>query len=107
MLIDNIRLNIKLINSHTKEVSKQYLRKYDFSIARAVAPMYKLCKFCIPFVKPGGYFIAMKGPSYINEINDPRFRCSNDFEVYRFSYGDEFGERIILKIKNPPPQTWK
>ena len=107
LLIGKMGLDIELVNSHTGEVPKDYPGKYDFSIARAVAPMYKLCKFCIPFVKPGGFFIAMKGPSYMNEINDPRFKFSNHFEVYNFSYDDGFGERVILKIKNSPPQKWK
>jgi 16S rRNA (guanine527-N7)-methyltransferase len=35
--------------------------KYDFTIARAVVPLPKLLEYCIPFLKPGGIFVAMKG----------------------------------------------
>lgn len=99
-LIGKMGLNVELINSHTGEVPKRYLGRYDFSIARAVAPMYKLYKFCIPFVRPCGYFIAMKGPSYINELNDPRFKHSNRCKIHEFSYDKNLGRRIIIEIKN-------
>jgi len=36
--------------------------QYDFAAARAVATLPELCEYCLPFVKPGGAFIALKGP---------------------------------------------
>lgn len=36
---------------------------YDIATARAVAPMNVLLEYCLPFVKVGGLFIALKGSS--------------------------------------------
>jgi 16S rRNA (guanine527-N7)-methyltransferase len=33
--------------------------------------MPELCEYCLPFVRPGGYFIAMKGDS-ADEVNQAR-----------------------------------
>lgn len=36
--------------------------KYDFATARGVASLPALCEYCLPFVKVGGIFAALKGP---------------------------------------------
>ena len=41
---------------------------YDVACARAVAAMPNLCDYCLPFVKKGGVFIAMKGPGLDEEL---------------------------------------
>ncbi len=38
-----------------------FRNKFDFSTARAVAPMNVLLELCTPALKPGGLFLAMKG----------------------------------------------
>lgn len=40
---------------------KNYREKFDLATARAVAPMNVLAEYCLPFVKVGGYFVALKG----------------------------------------------
>jgi 16S rRNA (guanine527-N7)-methyltransferase len=41
---------------------------FDAATARAVASMTEISKCCLPFVSPGGFFYAMKGPSALKEI---------------------------------------
>jgi 16S rRNA (guanine527-N7)-methyltransferase len=45
---------------------------FDFSTARAVAPLSELAEYCIPFIKMSGIFLAMKGPEPNVEIDNAK-----------------------------------
>ena len=46
--------------------------QYDFATARAVADLRLLSELCLPFVKVGGYFLAMKGTECGAELEAAR-----------------------------------
>lgn len=57
--------NVDLIHSRAEDAgrNKKYREKYDIATARAVAALPVLCEYCLPFVRTGGIFVAMKGHS--------------------------------------------
>ena len=65
--------NVELIHSRAEDAGKnrKYREMYDISTARAVAALPVLCEYCMPFVKVGGVFVAMKGHSE-EEIKDAK-----------------------------------
>ena len=51
------------IHGRAEEAAKTQLREqFDIATARAVADLRVLAEYCLPFVKTGGYFLALKGP---------------------------------------------
>ena len=70
-VITDLKLeNIKAIHGRAEDFAQQaqYREKFDVAISRAVANLTVLSEFCIPYVKVGGYFVAMKGPAVEEEI---------------------------------------
>ena len=47
--------------------NKKYRESFDIAVSRAVARLPILCEYCLPFVKKGGHFIALKGMQYNDE----------------------------------------
>ena len=45
---------------------------YDVCTARAVARLEQLCKWSLPFLAPGGLFLAMKGPKADDEVKEAK-----------------------------------
>ena len=46
--------------------------QYDFVVSRAVANLAILSELCLPFVEPGGYFLAWKGQKAQEEIDNAK-----------------------------------
>ena len=63
--------NAKVIHMRAEEAGKkpEFREKYDFATARAVAELRVLLEYTLPFVKPGGTFLSLKGASAIDEID--------------------------------------
>lgn len=72
-LIEELDLeDVEAVHGRAEELSrkKEYRELYDIATSRAVANLRTLTEYCLPFVKVGGYFIAMKGPDPHQEVKD-------------------------------------
>ena len=60
-----LRVDAEIVHDRAELLShnEKYREKFDVCVSRAVAPLPVLCEFCIPFVKCGGDFAALKGPN--------------------------------------------
>lgn len=57
---DKLEINAEIIHARSEELGRKRREYYDFSTARAVAAMPVLMEYCLPFVKAGGRFVALK-----------------------------------------------
>ncbi len=71
---DQLGLRIHTLSGRAEELAKdpQYREHYDLVISRAVARLHILNELCIPFVKPGGTFLALKGAAGMEEYHEAK-----------------------------------
>ena len=64
--------NLSAIHARAEEQAlvKGYRDAFDFATARAVAELRLLCELCLPYVKVGGCFLAMKSTDSRQELDD-------------------------------------
>lgn len=73
-VIDSLQLNATIIHSRAEEgaLNPELREKFDFATSRAVAGMNVLAEYCLPYIKVGGCFIAMKGPQAGEELQSAK-----------------------------------
>lgn len=96
----------KVIHGRAEDYAKEKREAFDFATARAVAAMPVLCEYCIPYIKTGGRFIALKS------VNEDETQCEKAVNVlggkiaeikdYTITNGDSRRLFIIDKVSQTP-----
>lgn len=99
-------VDAKVIHVRAEDYAKEKREAFDFATARAVAAMPVLCEYCIPYVKTGGRFIALKS------VNEDETLCEKavnmlggkiaEIKDYTITNGDNRRLFIIDKVSQTP-----
>ncbi len=110
--VEALGLTAEVLHTRAEEAgqNKEYREKFDIVCSRAVAALNVLCEYCLPFVKVGGVFLAMKAAKAQEEIADAK----NAIKVlggkiiaeksFTLSDGGERTVIVIKKISQVPPK---
>jgi len=65
-----LKINASCVHARAEDGGhdKALREKFDVACARAVAALPVLCEYCLPFVRVGGVFAALKGPGAAEEL---------------------------------------
>lgn len=106
--------NLKTLCGRAEELATepQYRESYDIAVARGVARLNVLCEWCLPFVKVGGYFVAMKGEKGVLEADEAKKAISvlggelvdiMSITVPEFDYAHSL---VVVKKVKPTPKNY-
>ena len=62
--------NVTCVHARAEEAARdeEFRESFDICISRAVAELNVLSEYCLPFVREGGCFIAVKGKGFAEEL---------------------------------------
>ena len=99
----------RLLVGRAEDFAGDYRGAFDVVSSRAVARLRLLCELCLPYVRRGGYFLAMKGPDAAEELAEAQHalavlggRCERT-ETYEIG-GAPHRVLVIRKTADTPPQ---
>ena len=110
--LDKLSLSAETLHARAEESGKDpaYREQYDIVCSRAVAALNVLCEYCLPFVKVGGTFVAMKSAKAQEELQLAEKAISTlggktvGQKSFTLSDGGERTLIIIKKISQIPPK---
>ena len=109
---------VRTVHARAEEqaLKKGFRDSFDFATARAVADLRLLCELCLPYVKVGGKFLAMKSTNSGQELEDAahaiKLLGGRVSEVQDYSLpGTDVTHRLIVIEKLAPtlkgyPRRW-
>lgn len=95
--------DVTCVHSRAEDFAKTKAREsFDYCVARAVARLDTLSEYCLPMVKVGGSFIALKGEDGENELeiasNAIKILGGKAKGVTKLNLPEEYGNRKIIEI---------
>ena len=108
--------DVECLHARAEEAAKDRRETADIVTSRAVAGLNILAELCLPFVKEGGLFLAMKGPAFEEELEQakPAIKALGGKTENCLLYtipGTEIQHSVLLirKIRKTPenyPRRW-
>lgn len=110
--VEKLGLEAETLHARAEEAGKnpEYREQYNIVCSRAVAALNVLCEYCLPFVKVGGVFVAMKSAKAEEEIALAKNALKTlggeiiDKKTFKLADGGERNLIIIKKISQTPPK---
>lgn len=94
--------NITTVNMRAEDAGRCGMREsYDFITSRAVARLNILCEWCVPLLRVGGTFAALKGSAAQEEADEAKsavktLGCTQRCDRYTFYSPEEVSRGIIV-----------
>lgn len=101
-----VGIKANVVHGRAEDYAKEKRECFDFATARAVAPMPVVSEYCMPYVKTGGKFIALKS------VNEDIEQSKNAIKIlggkitevkdYTITNGDNRRLFVVEKISQTP-----
>ena len=102
-------VDAEIITARAEEFAAQRREQYDLATSRAVARLNVLAELCLPYVRVGGKFLAMKGALAQAEVEEARRGIEklggHVSRIFEYPVADAVHKAVVIeKLRPTPPQ---
>ena len=103
-------VDAEIITARAEEFAAQRREQYDLATSRAVARLNVLAELCLPYVRVGGKFLAMKGALAQEEDEEARRGIErlggHVLRIFEYPVADAVHKAVVIEKLRPTPQQY-
>ena len=102
---------VELVHARAEEPGARR-EQFDVALSRAVARLNLLCELCLPYVRVGGTFLALKGPGAAEELAEAQRAITllggGEAEILDYTLPGEDADHklVVIRKLRPTPKTY-
>lgn len=105
--LSGLGIEAACVTDRAEDFAKDNRERFDIAVSRAVARFNILLELCLPLVKPGGWFLAMKGADTNAELDEAAHALEvlkgRVTEVREFPVADAIHRVIVVEKLTAAP----
>ena len=109
-ILPQLGVEAQCVTARAEEFAAGHREAYDAAVSRAVARLNVLSELCLPLVKVGGVFLAMKGAAAKEETDEAARAVSilgGRIEGIReYPLGDAVHRVVVIRKEKPTPAKY-
>lgn len=104
--------DVVCVHARAEEFAAQHRECYDIAVSRAVASLPMLCELCLPLVRPGGVFLAMKSVDSDHELAQAAHAVQTlggrvaEIRDYEIPGGNVTHRAVLIEKAGPTPHKY-
>ena len=109
-ILPELGLEASVVTARAEEFVSTCRERFDLAVSRAVARLNVLCELCLPYVKVGGCFLAMKGQLADVELEEAKKAISilggTVERVYAYDVENAVHRAVVIRKEKPTPAKY-
>ena len=106
-VLPQLGVEARCVTARAEEYAAGHREQYDVAVSRAVARLNVLAELCLPLVKPGGLFLAMKGAAAQEETDEAARAVAilggRIQGIHAYTLGDAVHRVVVIRKEKPTP----
>ena len=108
-VLPQLAVEAEIVTARAEEHVASCREAYDIATSRAVARLNVLAELCLPYVRVGGKFLAMKGALAQEEVEEARRGIErlggHVLRIFEYPVADAVHKAVVIeKLRPTPPQ---